>query len=576
MNRCARQRRIRALCFVLPRPPRCHRRVDPLLIVLVGTVVMVTCLMVFRLHAFLALVAGALVVCLLTPAGIRHWQALRPGAVPVAAWDPAAGIVTFDPKAKLPAEGRVRFFAKRTEGAVSLATALLLHGKDPDGKSWHVTDLSAPVASVEGLWLASSSSWDAAAAQSARHPLDVVADGFGETCRGIGLLIVLASVIGQCLTESGAADRIVRWIQAKLGEPRASLGFALSGFVLGIPVFFDTVFYLLMPLGRGLAARTGRDFLLYTLSIVAGATMAHSLVPPTPGPLFAAGAFGVPIGMMMVGGLVVGGLPVMAGLAYARWANRRWPLPLRPIGGLGAGDAPEQAVPRPGPLPALGLSVLPIALPVVLIAASESLKAFAPATSASGWTEAVHFLGQTQMSLLLGTAVAVLLLVRQSAWRWKVLKDALAPAVASGGVILLITAAGGAFGAALRQTDVASRLAAFSGSGHFALLFAAFAVTALVRIAQGSATVAMITAAGVVAPLAAAATLPYHPVYLALAVGCGSKPVPWLNDSGFWIISRMSGMTETETLRSASVMMSLMGCAGFVLVLLGAWLLPMV
>ena len=111
--------------------------------------------------------------------------------------------------------------------------------------------------------------------------------------------------------------------------------------------------------------------------------------------------------------------------------------------------------------------------------------------------------------------------------------------------------------------------------GHFALLIAAFVVTALVRIAQGSATVAMITAAGVVAPLAAAAALPYHPVYLALAVGCGSKPVPWLNDSGFWIISRMSGMTEAETLKTASVMMSLMGGAGFGLVLLGAWLLPL-
>ena len=548
---------------------------DPLLIVLAGTAVMVTCLMAFRLHAFLSLVAGALVVCLLTPAPARQWQALRAGAVQVARTDVASGEVTFPPRSKLPAEGRVRLFTQRADGPAPLATALLLRQQDGDRAVWRLSDTGLSQLPADDLWLAPVAAWDAAVAQSRRHPLEVVADGFGDTCRGIGLLIVLASVIGQCLTESGAADRIVRWIQASLGEPRASQGFALSGFLLGIPVFFDTVFYLLMPLGRGLAARTGRDFLLYTLSIVAGATMAHSLVPPTPGPLFAAQAFGVSVGTMMAGGLVVGGLPVLAGLAYARWANRRWPISLRPVGDEGGGDAPAPVVRSPDTLPSLGMSVLPILLPVSLIAASESLKAFAPATAATAWAGTIHFLGQTQMSLLLGTVVAVLLLVGQNGWRWRILKDALAPAVASGGVILLITAAGGAFGAALRQTDVASRLAAFSGSGHFALLIAAFAVTALVRIAQGSATVAMITAAGVVAPLAAAAALPYHPVYLALAVGCGSKPIPWLNDSGFWIISRMSGMTEAETLKTASVMMSLMGCVGFALVLLGAWLLPL-
>ena len=103
----------------------------------------------------------------------------------------------------------------------------------------------------------------------------------------------------------------------------------------------------------------------------------------------------------------------------------------------------------------------------------------------------------------------------------------------------------------------------------------AFVVTALVRIAQGSATVAMLTAAGVVAPVALAMSLPFHPVYLALAVGCGSKPIPWMNDSGFWIIGRMSGMSEIQTLKTASVMMSLMGCVGFGVVLLGAWLLPL-
>jgi GntP family gluconate:H+ symporter len=552
--------------------------VDPLWIVLLGTAVMVVCLMMFRLPAFLALVLGGLTVAVLTPNETRQWQVLRREAVEVMHWNPGTGELEFARTSKQPNEGWVRTFYRTNESIQASERALLSGPLKREQHEWQLTRFDLEKLNSKGFWLVSETIWAESVKAAAQHPLEVVAEGFGATCRSIGLLIVLAAIIGQCLTDSGAAERIVRWIQDRLGESRAPQGFALSGFLLGIPVFFDTVFYLLMPLGRGLSAKTGRNFLLYTLSIVAGATMAHSLVPPTPGPLFAANAFGVPLGMMMLGGLVVGGLPVVAGLAYAHWANRRWPQPLRAIAGAAPIVTPADSAGRG--LPALGWSLLPIVLPLLLIAGRETLGALAPDGSVPrgvpvGLARAVRFLGESQMALLLGTVAAVLLLTWRNRWLWAALKTALAPAVESGGVILLITAAGGAFGAALRQTDVASRLSQFSGDSGYALLVAAFGITALVRIAQGSATVAMITAAGVIAPLMAGASLPYHPLYLALAVGCGSKPIPWFNDSGFWIISRMSGMTETETLRSASVMMSLMGVVGFVLVLLGAWLLPL-
>ncbi len=551
---------------------------DPLWIVLLGTAVMVVCLMVFRLPAFLALVLGGLTVAMLTPNETRQWQVLRSEAAEVVRWNPDTGELGFKPAAKHPDEGWVWVFHRDSDGIREAQRAWLNNSSKTGQADWQLTRTDLETLKAGGFWIASEATWKESVKAAVQHPLEVVAEGFGATCRSIGLLIVLAAIIGQCLTDSGAAERIVGWIQQRLGEERAPQGFALSGFLLGIPVFFDTVFYLLMPLGRGLAAKTGRNFLLYTLSIVAGATMAHSLVPPTPGPLFAANAFGVPLGMMMLGGLVVGGLPVIAGLAYAHWANRRWPQPLRAIAGAAPVVTPTDNAGRG--LPALGWSLLPIALPLLLIAGRETLGTLAadgavPRGVPAGLARAVRFLGESQMALLLGTVAAVLLLTWRNQWRWAALKTALAPAVESGGVILLITAAGGAFGAALRQTDVASRLAQFSGDSGYALLVAAFVITALVRIAQGSATVAMITAAGVIAPLMAGASLPYHPLYLALAVGCGSKPIPWFNDSGFWIISRMSGMTETETLRSASVMMSLMGVIGFGLVLLGAWLLPL-
>ena len=522
----------------------------------------------FRLPAFLALILAAFVVCVLTPAPVRQGQALK-GVARLVTLLVESGKTTVSPvPSGFRPLGAVVLFERDSQGVHLVAEGRL--GENGGKPLSYEFAGGANLAVVRSeLWLVPASVWAQGLERSRAHPMDLVTEGFGSTCASIGLLIILASIIGECLTASGAAGRIVQWIQTTLGECRAPHALASSAFFLGIPVFFDTVFYLLMPLGRGLAVRTGRNFLLYTLSIVAGATMAHSLVPPTPGPLFAAKEFGVPLGVMMIGGTVVGVITVSVGFLYARWANLRWPLPVRTNVAGSEGYRPTSA----GIPPPLWLSVLPILLPLTLIAVAEIWRAWAPEPTAG--LRLARFLGQGSMALLLGTVVALLLLVRSYAWRWALLKDALSSAVASGGVILLITAAGGAFGAALRQTDVASRLAGFSAGGGWGLLLAAFGVTALVRIAQGSATVAMLTAAGVVAPVALAAELPFHPVYLALAVGCGSKPIPWMNDSGFWIIGRMSGMTEVETLKTASAMMTLMGCVGFGVVLLGAWLLPL-
>lgn len=548
--------------------------VDPLVIAALGTLVMVLGLVVLRLHAFLALILGAILIALLTPTPNREWFHLQAAASRISRVEPTTGVLTLAPKSPRPTEGPVHWLGNRSVPAEIQASGTLTQGTVQGREQWSYSGPLPDKASTGApLWLVSAHALNDARKQARAHPVAIVAEGFGATCRNIGLLILLASVIGRCLTDSLAADRIVGWVQARLGERRAPEGFAASGFLLGMPSFFDTVFYLLMPLGRGLAAHTHRDFLLYTLTIVAGATMAHSLVPPTPGPTFTANEFGIPIGTMMVGGILVGMITVPCGVLYARWANRRWPLPLRPLA-----DGSGSAAPEPGttknPLPPLWMAVLPILLPIGLIGAAESWKTFGPGADGSLPATALAFLGQSQMALLVGTGVALCLLARRHGWNLEALRNPVSSAITGGSSVLMITAAGGAFGFVIRQTDIATRIAAFSGDGSFTLLLAAFGITTLVRLAQGSATVAMITAAGVVAPIAAAGQLTYHPVYLALAIGCGSKPVPWMNDSGFWIIGRMSGMTEIETLRSASVMMSLMGIIGFLAVLAGAWLLP--
>jgi len=152
--------------------------------------------------------------------------------------------------------------------------------------------------------------------------MERVATAFGETCGKVGILIAMAAVIGKCLLDSGSAERIVRSFVHVLGQAQASLGFIFSGFLLGIPVFFDTVFYLMIPLGKAMRLRTGGNYLLYILSIMAGATMAHSLVPPTPGPLFVADRLGVNLGLMIGVGILVGIVASMGGFAFALLANR--------------------------------------------------------------------------------------------------------------------------------------------------------------------------------------------------------------------------------------------------------------
>ena len=149
-------------------------------------------------------------------------------------------------------------------------------------------------------------------------------------------------------------------------------------------------------------------------------------------------------------------------------------------------------------------------------------------------------------------------------------------ALASGGIIILITSAGGALGGTIRQTGIADLINELPKGSTPLILTAAFLITAAVRTAQGSATVAMITAVGILSGLAASGELPFHPVYLALAIGCGSKPIAWMNDSGFWVICKMSGMTEIETLRSHSVLLTLMGFTGIIVVMILARIYPMV
>lgn len=402
-----------------------------------------------------------------------------------------------------------------------------------------------------------------------------VATAFGNTCEKIGLLILLASIIGKCLLESGAAERIVRSMLRVFGEKRAPFSFMVSSFALAIPIFFDTVFYLMIPLARAMGIRKERAFPLYIMAIVAGAAMAHSLVPPTPGPLFAASALGVGIGIMMIVGSVVGVFASGAGLAYGYWLNRRQNIPLRATSGTSLQALRSWLEKDTRELPSFFLAHLPIALPLILIAGKtliQNLELPVP----SGVRELFNTVGDPIMALLIATLVSLYLLSRQLSFQLKALKQPLEAAVSSAGVIILITAMGGAFGAMLQQTSIGNMLIDISPSNQLLALPLAWFVTAVIRVAQGSATVSILTAVGMLTAFSTPGVLDYHPVYLAVAIGCGSKMFPWMNDSGFWIVGQMSGFTEGETFRNFSFLMSIMGLAGLIVTMILASLFPLI
>jgi len=394
-----------------------------------------------------------------------------------------------------------------------------------------------------------------------------VTDAFGSGCAGIALIIAMAAIIGKCLLESGGARRIVDSLMRRFGIQGTPFAFAVSSFTLGIPVFFDTVFYLMIPLAKAMRRASGKDYLLYILTIVAGATMAHSLVPPTPGPLTVVGFFGgtVSVGSMMLGGMAVGVCTVSAGIAFAFWANRRWTIAL-PDADISVSDTIEA-----GTLPPLWFALFPILLPVVLIGGQTIFSNFGIESPV------LRFLGDKNIALILSAAVSILLLSRYRLASDAPMREAVQEALSAGGVIILVTAAGSAFGSILKDTGIAGEIGGLvDGGSSLALIAVAYGVTALVRTAQGSATVAMITAGGIIGPIAATASLPYSALYLALAIGCGSKPISWANDSGFWVIGRMSGMSPTETFKTVSIMMIVMSLVGLAVVYLGALLLPLV
>ena len=417
--------------------------------------------------------------------------------------------------------------------------------------------------------------------------------GFGNTAAGIGWVVALAAIIGTCMMGSGAADRVVRSLMAVFGEKRAGIVLLLSGFLLSIPVFFDTVFFLLIPLARALALRTGKHYTMYVIAMAGAGAITHSMVPPTPGPLMIADGLKLDLGVTMMAGLVASLLPALLVLKMATWFDKKYNIPMRDTPGASEKELKSIVEKKDEDLPPLFLSALPIAFPVVLISTVSVLKLLmktaeeGSALASEGYLaffEYLEFFGSPNVAMTVAASVAIFTLaqqvIREEAGKdlnlSKKLQETLEGPLGMAGVIILITGAGGAFGGMIRLAGVGDVIEGLAQEFDVSYVLLAWVVTAVVRIAQGSATVSMITGVGLMsAVIGDGSDLPYHPLYIFLAIGFGSITLSWMNDSGFWVVQRLSGFTEKETLKTWSVLLLAIALLGLVMTLLGSVVLPL-
>src|SRR2546423_1625229 len=379
-------------------------------------------------------------------------------------------------------------------------------------------------------------------------------DGVGNTLGFIAIVVGLGTMLGKMMAESGAASRIATTLIALFGERRVHWAVMFVAFIVGIPVFFQVGFVLLIPLVFTIARRTGVSLVKLGLPLVAGLSVVHGMLPPHPAAMLAVTAYNADVGRTILYGLVVG-LPTasLAGPIFATWIAPRITLPAEnPLARQLEGESMEE-------MPSFGISVFTVLIPVILMllasAADIALDPTSPIRSA------LHFVGNPIVALLLALLFSFWSLGRSRHFtREEVMKfcnDCLGPTA----TILLVIGAGGGFNQVLVQSGVGGAIAHIATGSRVSLLVLAWTVAALIRVATGSATVAMTTAAGIVAPIAVA-TPGTSAELLVLATGAGSLVLSHVNDAGFWLIKEFFDMTVPQTLRTWTVAETIIGVAG--------------
>ena len=393
----------------------------------------------------------------------------------------------------------------------------------------------------------------------------VLLDSFSGTVGPVALLVGLGAMLGALVETSGGARVLAEKMVSIFGEKRAALALGVASLIMGFPMFFDAGLIVMLPIIFAVGRRIGgKHMLLYGITAAGAFSVMHVFLPPHPGPITANETFGGNLGLVLLVGMVVA-IPTwyLTGYLWARFVDRRIPLPIADL--FGGEDVQPTNPPKAGTV--IGV----LAIPLVLILLNTGVSSLVSAGVFDGdafWTQALRLIGTSQIALLLSVLVALFVLGARRGESGTALEKIVDRSLGPICSVVLITGAGGMFGGVLRASGIGGALSDSLASIGIPVIFAAYLIAVVLRVAQGSATVALVTAAGLVAPAVAAAG--FSPLQLAcvvLATAAGSVFAGHVNDSGFWLVGRLMGMDVKTTLKTWTVQQALESVVGFAFVL---------
>ena len=392
------------------------------------------------------------------------------------------------------------------------------------------------------------------------QPLDIVKtikDGMGNTLGFVAVVVGLGAMFGAILEHSGGAEALAKYLLNKFGENNTTSALMITGFFVAIPVFFDVGFIILVPLIYSLQRKTKKSLLLYGMPLLAGLAITHAFIPPTPGPVAVADILKADLGWVILIGFIAG-IPtaIISGPIFAKYIAKRIHI-----------NAPELLSDHEykNDFPSVGVILAIIGLPIILIVGNTFLNS--PLLENLNIPETIKnwmgLIGHPFSALIIANLIAWYVLGIRRGVEKKDLLKITTKSMGPAGIIILLTGAGGVFKEMLVNTGSGEMIANYLSSSGMGILLFAFIIAALIRIMQGSATVAMITAAGVTAPLLIGDVGEIQKALIVIAIASGASIMSHVNDSGFWLVSKYLGLTEKQTFRSWTVMTTILALVGF-------------
>ncbi|HJZ39606.1 MAG TPA: gluconate:H+ symporter [Bacteroidales bacterium] len=399
-----------------------------------------------------------------------------------------------------------------------------------------------------------------------------IQNGMGGTLGFVATVVGLGAIFGQILESSGGAESLAHYLIKKFGQKKASWALMLTGFIIAIPVFLDVALIVLIPVIYALAKDTKKSLLFFGIPLLAGLAVAHSFIPPTPGPIAVAEILDVPLGWVILFGILLG-LPiaVIAGPLFGSYISRK--ITISPTANIFSEQSEKH---DPGNLPAFLLIIILIVMPLFLIVISTitGIMVEKDAITKSTVTDVIVFIGHPFIALTLTCLLSIYFLgIKRGMSRQKML-DLSTRALGPAGIIILITGAGGVLKQVLVDSGIGTQVAQSLAGSSLSPILLAWTLAAIIRVIQGSATVAMITSAGIIAPVLPVFNLDDpHMALIVIAIASGATLLSHVNDSGFWLVSKYFGMDERQTLRSWTVMETIIGLCGLVFSLIASFLI---